>query len=239
MQGHETSCPNKAKVNERARSIVPLHLQNFNRSDEKQKMTFNPDIHHRRSIRLKHYDYTQPGGYFVTVVSQDRECILGCIEDGGMLLNNAGRMVQSIWEGIPKHYTGIDIDAFQIMPNHVHGIIIITKKYHTQKPTITVGAGPRACPQHMQPGEDGQPRGVAPTALSLSDVVHRFKSMTTKRYINGVKLNNWPPFPGKLWQRNYYDHIIRDDKDLNHIREYIRSNPHKWEFDSENPDLIM
>ena len=91
-------------------------------------MTFNPDIHHRRSIRLKHYDYTQPGGYFVTIVIQDRTCILGEIEDERMILNSAGRMVQTIWEEIPKYYTGINIDVFQIMPNHVHGIIIITEK---------------------------------------------------------------------------------------------------------------
>ena len=82
----------------------------------------------------------------------------------------------------------------------------------------------------VQPRNDGQPRGVAPT-LSLPDVVHRFKTMTTKRYIDGVKQNGWAPFPGKLWQRNYWEHIIRDESELNRIREYIRNNSAKWELD--------
>ena len=122
-----------------------------------------------------------------------------------------------VWNEIPKYYPGIVIDAFQIMPNHIHGIIKI------------VGAGPCACPNI------GQPQGVAPTGLSLPDVIHRFKTMTTKRYIDGVKHHGWPRFDGKLWQRNYWEHIIRNDDELNRIRQYIINNPAKWEMDRNHP----
>lgn len=206
-------------------------------------MTFNSDIHHRRSIRLKGYDYLQAGAYFVTICTQNRECLFGGITDGQMALNNAGRMVQMVWDKIPEHYAGIKTDAFVVMPNHIHGIIVL------------VGAGPRACPDTKPTGvgqsQKGQPRGVAPTGmeqsrftgqprgvaptLSLPDVVHRFKTMTTKRYADGVKQDGWASFPGKLWQRNYYERIIRDEDELNRIREYILNNPRQWEFDRENP----
>jgi len=151
---------------------------------------YQPDIHHRRSIRLKGYDYAQAGTYFVTICMQNRECLFGDIVDGEMVLNDAGRMVQNVWDEIPKYYADIETDECVIMPNHIHGIIII------------VGAGPRACPDTGQPRDDGQPQGVAPT-LSLPDVVHRLKTMTTKRYTDGVKESSWPQYPNKLWQRNY------------------------------------
>jgi len=179
-------------------------------------------IKKRRSIRLKGYDYSREGAYFVTICGQNRKCLFGEIVNGKMVLNDAGRMVESVWNEIPKYYPGIDIDVCQIMPNHIYGIVVI------------VGAGPCACPDTGQPRNMGQPQGVAPT-MSLSDVVHRFKTMTTKRYIDGVKQNGWPTFPGKLWQRNYYEHIIRDENELNRIREYIINNPAQWEFDRENP----
>jgi len=171
--------------------------------------------HHRRSIRLRHHDYRQPGAYFVTICTQNRQYLFGEIAEGRMKVNDIGRMVQLVWNELPCHYAGVDIGEFVVMPNHFHGIIWI------------VGAGPRACPNR----NGGQPRGVAPTGLSLSDVVHRFKSLTTTRYRHGVIQHGWPPFPGKLWQRNYYDHVIRDDDDLNRIRQYILENPIKWRED--------
>jgi putative transposase len=185
-------------------------------------MMAEQDVHNRRSIRLKEYNYSQPGYYFVTVCVEDRRNLFSDIEDGKITLNDAGFMVQAAWDEIPEYYNGIDIDVFQIMPNHFHGIII-------------VGAGPRACPndeQFNQRGDEqsGQPRGVAPT-LSLGDIVGRFKSLTTTKYIHGIKNNNWPPFKKCFWQRNYYEHVIRDDNDLNRIREYIVNNPAKWEED--------
>jgi hypothetical protein len=140
-------------------------------------MKYDPDIHHRRSIRLKGYDYSQAGAYFVTICANDRECLFGNVTDGEMRLNDAGRMVQTVWDELPVHYANIDIDISQIMPNHFHGIII-------------VGVGPCACPNnkdaqkgqpHIHEGQPhtqerqshiqkGQPRRVAPTGLSLPDM---------------------------------------------------------------------
>jgi putative transposase len=209
----------------------------------------------RRSIRLRGYDYARAGAYFVTICVQNRECLFGDVVDGQMVLNDAGRMVQTVWDELPEYYPGVETDAFQIMPNHIHGIIVL------------VGAGPRACPidvesacpidvesacpidvesresgqpQGVEIGqpqgvEIGQPQGVAPT-LSLPDVVHRFKTMTTKRYADGVKETGWSPFPGRLWQRNYYEHIIRNEDELDRIQEYIVVNPTRWESDRENPN---
>lgn len=137
-----------------------------------------------------------------------------------MILNEAGKMVESVWSEIPKFYDGVEIDEYQIMPNHFHGIVFIVD--------ANVGAGPRACPKN-----DRQPQGVAPTtkSLSLPDVVHRFKTMTTKRYTDSVKQLDWKRFPDKLWQRNYYEHIIRNEAELNSIREYIINNPLNWHLD--------
>jgi len=179
-------------------------------------MNYDPDRHHRRSIRLKGFDYSQSGAYFVTICTQNRACLFGEIVEGEMRLNEAGRMVHAAWEELSIHYPGVECDGFVVMPNHIHGIVVL------------VGAGPRACPDH------GQPQGVAPT-LSLVDVVHRFKTLTTKRYADRVKQFGWPPFPGRLWQRNYYEHIIRDEESLNRIRRYILDNPARWAFDRENP----
>ena len=199
----------------------------------------------RRSIRLPGYDYSQPGAYFVTICAKDRECLFGHIMNRKMVLNNAGQMVKTVWNELPKFYVRVSTDAFQIMPNHVHGIIVITRS----DAVPSVGAGPRACPSMpacsfvAQPREDGQPRGVAPTevkansggVLSLPDIVHRFKTMTTKRYSESVKQCGWPSFPGKLWQRNYYEHIIRNENNMARIREYITNNPARWDTDRENP----
>lgn len=170
----------------------------------------NPKKHHRRSIRLSGYDYTQARAYFVTIVVQGRDCLFGDIVGGAMVLNDAGCMVESIFDEMVDHYPGVQTDARVVMPNHFHGIVIL------------VGAAPRGRPGAGNPLE-GQPRGVAPT-MSLADVVHRFKTLTTKRYADGVKLAGWPPFHGRLWQRNYYDHIIRDNDSLNRLREYIETN---------------
>ncbi|MCE5252431.1 transposase [bacterium] len=214
-------------------------------------MVFDPRIHHRRSIRLAGYDYTANGAYFVTMCSYGRECLFGGITDSSMILNDAGRMVKAVWDGIPSHYSGVEADAFIIMPNHVHAIIVLVGTvplnrsvgvapcgYPFEDRNLPVGAAPCGCPDDDLPEVMGNHGGIAPTgsALSLPDIVHRFKTMTTKRYADGMKLMGWPPFHGRLWQRNYYEHIIRDETEWNRIREYIETNPARWEMDRENPD---
>jgi len=190
-------------------------------------MRYESQKHHRRSIRLNGYDYTQAGAYFITICTHERACLFGEVVGSEMRLNDAGRMVETVWDELPCFYPGVDIDGFIVMPNHIHGIIVL------------VGAAPRGRPDDVidDRPDSGQPRGVAPT-LSLPDVVHRFKTMTTKRYTDGVKQSGWPPFRGRLWQRNYYEHIIRNDESLDRIREYILNNPLQWELDRENPAMM-
>jgi REP element-mobilizing transposase RayT len=168
---------------------------------------------------LAGYDYSQEGAYFVTICANEHQCLFGKVAGDTMRPGDTGRMVAATWQQLRLHYPGVDLDAFVIMPNHLHGIVI-----------LTVGAGPSACPS------PGQPQGVAPTTtMSLSDVIHRFKSLTTARYLHAVRAKGWPPFSGRLWQRNYYEHIIRNEEKLKKVREYIADNPLQWAFDRENP----
>ena len=180
----------------------------------------------RKANRLLEYDYSQLGCYFVTICIQNRLCLFGDITNGDMILNGAGKMAKKLWKELPKYYSEVEIDCFQIMPNHLHGIIHL------------VGDGPRAVPNfrsHSEKSEKGQPQGVVPT-MSLSDVIHRFKTLTTKQYIDGVKHHHWARFDKKLWQRSFHDHIIRNDDDLYRVREYIQNNPLKWHLDRDNPE---
>jgi putative transposase len=227
--------------------------------DQENPMKYDPKEHHRRSIRLVDYDYAQSGAYFVTVCAEDHTCLFGDVVSAEMRLNDAGRMIQTAWDELPDHYPGVETDAFVVMPNHIHAIIVLSPDpvgaapcgrplgpfafpNDTDSHPGPVGAGPRACPNDTDssPDHKGQPRGVAPTegrrALSLADVVQRFKSLTTKRYADGVRQHGWRAFPGRLWQRNYFEHIIRNDYSLDQIRLYIMSNPASWALDRENPE---
>jgi putative transposase len=178
------------------------------------KTTYN-NIHHRRSIRLKDYDYSQAGAYFVTICTKDRECLFGEIKGVEERLNDAGSMVERWWQKIPYKFSSIDIDRYIIMPNHFHGIITI------------LWEDPCGCPD-VKCNRTGE---GAHTGAPLQKIIQWFKTMTTNEYINGVEKHNWPRFNGKLWQRNYYEHIIRSETELNKIREYIINNPLKWETD--------
>ena len=186
----------------------------------------------RKSQRKKDYDYSQPGYYAVTICTQGRSCLFGIIDNDDMQLNDAGRMVNDTWYEIPDHYPGIELDVMQIMPNHLHGIIV-----------VCVGAGPCARPTAPRgrpyPGkEKGQARGPVPTGfLSLPDVIERFKSLTTTRYIEGVKNAGWLSFPGKLWQRSYHDRIMRNATELTKFRTYICNNPSEWDTDENNIEM--
>lgn len=178
----------------------------------------------RQSIRLKNYDYSQNGLYFVTICTENREFLFGDVIHGKMVLNNVGNMIEKWWNKIPERFNITKLDEFQIMPNHVHMIIHI------------VGAG--FMPAHNNPTRDCIPahgkRATTRVAPTIGDIVGAFKSLTTHEYIMGVKNNGWKPFDKRLWQRNYYEHIIRTENDLNKIREYIRINPQIWDRDRNN-----
>ena len=178
---------------------------------------FDPSKHNRRSIRLLGYDYSQPGAYFVTMVTYQRECLFGDVVDGEMRLNDFGKIAESCWHEIPDHFPHVKLGTHVVMLNHVHGIIII-------KETVVVGA------RHASPLRDEKthPRGFKPG--SLGAIVGSYKSAATKR-INEIEKS-----PGAVvWQRNYYEHIIRDDTEWNNIHLYIETNPINWTDDEENP----
>ena len=172
----------------------------------------------KRKPQRKHgYDYSQPGYYAVTVCTQNRSCLFGVIDNRDMLLNDAGRMIDETWQEIPEHFPHGELDVMQIMPNHLHGIIVVRE----------VGADLCVRPNHGI--ENGQTQRSVPT--TLSDVIKRFKTLTTRRYINGVRRHGWCSFSGKLWQRRYYDRIIRNETELNKTRTYISNNPNEWDTD--------
>ena len=179
----------------------------------------------RHSLRLKGYDYSQAGGYFVTLVTQLREPFFGNICEEEMKFNDAGRMINIEWESLPERFPNIEVDVFQVMPNHLHGIIIINN------PDL-VGAGLVPAPARRATTR------VAPTpaqtsAPTLGRIVGVFKSITTHKYIQGVDEFGWPVFKKRLWQRNYYEHVVRDQTDYERIAGYILSNPLTWEQDEE------
>ena len=186
-------------------------------------MSYDPDKHHRRSIRLKGYDYTQAGAYFVTLCTWQRECLFGEIVGGKMQLNDCGRVLEEEWLHTAVVRPNVDLDAFVIMPNHMHGIIVICDN--------PVGASRRLAPTDTS--RRLAPTGASPriVAGSLGAMIGQIKSITTKR-INALRHT-----PGQaVWQRNYHDHIIRSETALNNIRQYIAHNPMRWAEDEENPD---
>ncbi|WP_081981754.1 transposase [Alistipes sp. ZOR0009] len=297
-------------------------------------MSYNPNIHHRHSIRLKGYDYAQGGLYFISICVQGRDCLLGNVANGVLVPNDAGRMVAGWYDELENKFPSIRCHAMVVMPNHFHCILEIVDgmgldEYDNDDYTIKgahVGAPPHeqpgndddisgmganvdgtaldecdnddctikgvhvGAPPHEQPRNDddisGMGANVDQTALDECDndddmikgahvgapprgrpigcdgrpetddisgtdvdetfrgthvgvplptVVGWFKTMTTNAYIRGVKNDGWKPFYGKLWQRNYYEHIIRNEKSYHNISEYIVNNPSKWDADKLNP----
>jgi putative transposase len=187
-------------------------------------MTWSPIKQRRRAIRLRDYDYEQAGAYFVTICTQERACLFGVIQDDKVCLNDAGRTIEKWWFELNRKFPMVETDEFVVMPNHFHGVVIITD--------VPVGADLRVGP--VPEGEHPTQQG-AHAGAPLQAVIQWFKTMTTNEYIRGVKTASWPSFNGRLWQRNYYEHVIRDDQSLNRIRQYIVDNPARWEFDRENP----
>ena len=193
-------------------------------------MKFDPDNHHRRSLRLRDYDYSQAGAYFVTICTQNRECLFGEIADDEMRLNDAGQMVERWWVKLLTKFPSVETDEYVVMPNHFHGIVVLVGAALCGRPggeVVVEVLSDRRHQGHSRPGT-GHPHRGAPT---LGDIMDWFKTMTTNDYIRGVKQHGWATFPGKLWQRNYHEHIIRNEESYQKIADYILNNPAKWAED--------
>jgi REP element-mobilizing transposase RayT len=164
--------------------------------------------------------------------TQHRECLFGEISDRLLTLNPAGQMVKRIWQELPQRFPQIEIDEFVIMPNHLHGIIWIV---HHPVGASLVDVQPVDGDAKIMDLGQGQalPLGI-PKTVKLGDVIGAFKSMTTHEYVIGVRQNHWQEFPRKLWQRNYYEQIIREEESLEKIHQYIANNPLNWAKDREN-----
>jgi putative transposase len=172
--------------------------------------------HHRRSIRLKEYDYSQPGEYFITICTNNHECIFGNIIHEEMKLSTEGTIAQRCWEEIPKHFSNVQLDEYIIMPNHIHGIIILTEPMVGTRHAVSL-----------------REQFAKPVIGSVPTVVRSFKSAATKRI---HEIRNTPSLP--VWQGRFFEHIIRNDNELNNIRDYIQNNVLKWMFENDNPDNI-
>ena len=179
-------------------------------------MKLKSNLPRRRATRLRRYDYGQTGGYFITICVQDQQCLFGNIEDGKMQLNELGRIVVECWNRIPQHFSSAELDVCVIMPNHMHGVILLG----------TGGAKRQRPPDRSQPNRRGEV-----SSPTLGRIVAYFKYQSTK-YINQHRDR-----PGmRIWQRNYYDHVLRDDTDLQRVRQYVTENPMRWELDRLHPD---
>ena len=195
-------------------------------------MTYNPDKHHRRSIRLDGYDYSQPCIYFITLCTYNRECLFGEILNGEMRLNEFGKMTQQCWLEIPNHFPQTQLDEYIIMPDHIHGIIVLNDFVGVQNVgtknvgTKIVGAK-NFSPLPMPTPEPTREQNITPfrsPSKTIGSIIRGFKIGVTKWFRQNTDIY-------VVWQRNFYEHIIRNEDELNRIRQYIIDNPKKWKTD--------
>ncbi|RJP64479.1 MAG: transposase [Candidatus Abyssobacteria bacterium SURF_17] len=212
----------------------------------------NRSKHKRRSIRLREYDYSEVGAYFITICVRDKKFLFGVIEDGKMMVNDAGSMVIHAWNDLSARFPFLQMDESVVMPNHIHGIVgimggigcrgepcvrpmssIVANQRNKTNPSEPSNLGEHKVRPYSLESSRSSPRGTAND--SVGRIIQAFKSITTVRYAHGVKEHGWEWFSGRLWQRNYYEHVIRNEDEMSLIREYIVGNPMQWEVDRENP----
>ena len=224
---------------------------------------YDPNIHHRRSVRLRGYDYASVGWYFVTICKQNHECLFGNIENNAMVLNDAGRMVERWYHETQNKFPDIVCHEMVVMPNHFHciwenvGLNGAVGANLCVRPATINNDVSHPCIRHIANdvptvtgifGDEGAHAGAPLREVNDSDLIENvsgsplsavvgwFKTMSTNDYIRGVKQLGWPPFDRKLWQRNYYEHIIRDVQSLSEIAYYINNNPARWSDDKFYPN---
>jgi len=199
-----------------------------------------PVINRRRSIRMQGWDYSHEGVYFLTICTHNREYLFGEIADDLMHPNASGEMVLQTWEELPARFAVMELDARVLMPNHFHAILIIRRgesciRPSTARPPNIMHVGQNDHPdqgEHKVRPYGKRPRGTGEG--SIGHIVQAFKSLTTHRYIQGIRECGWQPFKVKLWQRNYYERVIRDEEEWQRISDYIAANPINWALDREN-----
>ncbi len=232
---------------------------------------YNPNIHHRKSIRLKGYDYSRKGLYFVTICCKNRASLFGKIESGEMFLNDAGKMIEKWYFELENKFPDIKCHEMIVMPNHIHFIVEntgdiaavqanlnIRPEYEDLRANLSVHPDNDNVRSNLSVRPDdigqthnniGQTHRSAPTETSeqifgehigspLHRVIQWFKTMTTNEYIRGVKNLGWEPFDKNLWQRNYWEHIIRNENSYQNISNYIINNPSKWNEDVLNGEKL-
>lgn len=188
-------------------------------------MTLFKNTYRAESIRLKDYDYSQPGAYFITVCTKNRQCIFGNITGGAMILNVGGNVVQQCWQGIPLHYPNVSLDVFVVMPDHVHGIILINERGNE---CGSVGSGSVEANNYSPlPSSAPQPSKFRSPSKTVGSMVRGFKIGVTKWFRQNTDIYD-------VWQDNYYEHIIRDENAFYRIREYINRNPSNWKNKENN-----
>lgn len=207
-------------------------------------MPFNPKEHHRRSVRLKGYDYSLPGAYFITICTFLQHCLFGQIVEGATIPNQLGAIVAEEWARSPQIRPALQLDEWIVMPNHIHGIVIVTALDPVR---VGARAGLSGAPKCLESGVEAHSRaplrGSTNTGTqnrytrlhrkprSLSSFISGFKSAVTTR-VNSTRRTPHKP----VWQINYHEHIIRNEESLRQIRKYIRANPWMWKYDKDNPN---
>lgn len=212
-------------------------------------MKYDPRIHHRRSIRLKGYDYSKAGAYFITICCEKMTCSFGYVNKDGMVLNELGEIAYNEWLKLVERFDCFELDVFQIMPNHMHGIIIL-KDVDAVDVGATLAVAQTPADLDLENHDDLSSQddlssdansariddlaerlraGASPAPTSSTDIpaiVGAYKSLVANACLNIFKSKN--ETMGKLWQRNYYEHIIRDERAYRNISHYIINNPAKW-----------
>lgn len=203
------------------------------------KMQYNPETHHRRSIRLKGYDYSQEGMYFITICVQDHECIFGEIVQQIMILNDAGKIAEQCWLSIPEHFPNAILHEYVVMPNHIHGIIEITgivgANHHSPVNNMDtmdiVGANHHSPINEMDKMDIVRAKNFSPQPIAQPPQPFRSPSRTIGSIIRGFKIGVTKWFDQSIWQRDYYEHILRSTEEYERIANYIINNPMKWKED--------
>jgi putative transposase len=199
-----------------------------------EEMKYDCTRHHRRSTRVKGYDYSAEGMYYVTICTRERQCMLGNVVEDEMKLNEFGKLVELCWLEIPQDFTRASLDIHQVMPNHIHGIIRILaedlcRDLINEIPTKNnqIASGHNEIPE----GNNANSPLMKNPKQTLGKIIRSFKAKATKKIHDA----GHPDFG---WQSRFYDHIIRDGKDLDRIRRYILDNPAKWMYDDNHPGNI-